>query len=547
MNLEKYGYYGLPLEQQVLYKKIKEALSRHKEYIFCKDEEFSKEKYITVLRTVCLENPQFFYAHPETVIFEKTSWGLSKVKFNYFYSKAEKSEIEKELNFIKGNLLSEINEDTGEVIRFLHDQLIQHIVLSEESNMTVGDMTIVGALLEGKTSSRGMALAFKYLLNAINIKCDVICGYIIMNNGTLVNRFWNIVELYGTKQHFDLYENALRSTDMGISYDYFGVPNQQIWKDHHIESMNENEFSVKKEASNHVSLIKDMDIDDINAIDLTKGIDIETGMNFLRKIPSRYMSDNLKEKLNTQINKIDNILRLHSQYEIGNEIFIDYIEKYLPEQIGFLQEYCRYKEYSASPVIMQMLNNRMMEFIDNFINELQKKLDNYWKSQSNDMMNDIGDIQKKLIQRRMKRMEFPFNLSEIEDEMDINKYLEVYNYLLKFDLPHDFLVQLHNIISGLCEMKEILERNNESSKEILEFITYYLMEPIKLILDYDKYQVLGVDKMILDDIGSKIENSLENVKKAIYNKIKSIHMMDAIYTKAKAYALSDLLGRDGYL
>lgn len=94
MNLNQFYYHKLSLSNQVLYKKIYDAIDRYDEYIICGDDEFSEEQFYMVLKAVGLENPRLFYVNYENVKIEKTMWGLIKVWPQYLFSKGEKEIVE---------------------------------------------------------------------------------------------------------------------------------------------------------------------------------------------------------------------------------------------------------------------------------------------------------------------------------------------------------------------------------------------------------------------------------------------------------------------
>ena len=120
MILDRYYYNQLSVSQQILYKKIYDAMLRYEEYIICGENYYTEEDFNEILNAVKMDNPNVFYVQNNFSI-EKTSWGLIKLHLNYFFSKVDKEnlslEIEKYLNSMFLNIDTEEKEQDADCKR----------------------------------------------------------------------------------------------------------------------------------------------------------------------------------------------------------------------------------------------------------------------------------------------------------------------------------------------------------------------------------------------------------------------------------------------
>ncbi len=73
-------------------------------------------------------------------------------------------------------------------------------------------------------------------------------------------------------------------------------------------------------------------------------------------------------------------------------------------------------------------------------------------------------------------------------------------------------------------------------RDILEYLLFL----------YDEYEDEGVNREKLDELYENIRTSLDAVSNAINIKLDEIHTFQMMETKARAKALADIIGQDGY-
>ena len=549
-----FGLRGLSLKQQILYKKMYDAFVRYDEFVICGEKEFTEKELYRVLRAVVSENPSFFYVNPEKLDIEQTNWGLVKIWPCYVFQKNEiesiKSAILKSTKMLLEDAIAD-GMDSGEIIKSIHDTLISYIEIHTiVDNSRIEDVSIYGPIVEKRSSCLGLALTFKYLLNEVGIDCQIVFGEAIISSDYIFDA-WNIVKLYDEDRHLDVFADAMKSGGGQIAYDYFGVSTDMICRDHWITNgerkknikieptKENNERTVEKTVSVNKELCEILD----DPSDLQN---IENGIIMLEKIPRVYLTDELELKLNTQLEYLKQVCELKKQYSKELEEFDEYIMKYLPDQLEIIKDYCRYKKCSASPIVMELVHERLIDLIETFSIGMKRKLELFWKDVAGEMLLQIGGIQQDLGKEKAKKKPFPFDVSELDKQTDIDVFIKAYVFLEGYELPPAFVEQICLIEDGLKRMKKALDKYEKERENIYQFLNYYLPESIKLIIQYDDYLVSGVRQDTLQDIDRKIMISLKCVKNAINCKVEEIYKYDTMSTKARAEALTEILLQDGY-
>lgn len=139
------------------------------------------------------------------------------------HQKAMKARVEKLTRPVKGQ--KEIDR-----LLYVHDFICRSVHYDKLKKAYSHE--IIGPLGQGVGVCEGIAKAFKILCDALDIWCVIaICG----NNpekGIKYRHTWNIVKLNGKYYHIDAtFDNSLGNPDE-IRYDYFMLPDRQLFRDH---------------------------------------------------------------------------------------------------------------------------------------------------------------------------------------------------------------------------------------------------------------------------------------------------------------------------
>ena len=559
MLSEKIYYHKLPLPQQILYKKIYGAIKRYDEYIMCGEGDCTEQIVDDVLRAIVSDNPDIFYVRPGDAVFEQTPWGILKIHPQYFFQNNDKKIIESEIEKQKELIFKEVDivgKDNEEIIKSVHDVLIRRTYIRNISEeIKPGDCTIIGALLENCTTSEGIALTYKYLLNSLDIKCNIIYAPFCTSQNNGGPHVCNIVNLYGANRYIDVGENILRSSNDSICYEFFGLTEEMLKKNYLLiddaDVKNTTDFydeSVQTENNDKTSALDRIDEDGISieCINIENNLNLVSAISILKKFYAEFIEDDYAPQIEKLIKKLKMFAEIGIQYPDIKDDFDEHAMKHLPDLIRILQEYNRYKKYAANSSVTAMVYTKLSQATEMLSNFLQQKLDIFWNKRAGDMITSIGGMQESIESENSKRKIIPFDLENLENQKDIDYFIDIFQFLQSYGLPKEFSEYFCLITNGLKQMKKVLSKKDNSTGEIERFIQYYLPEAINLVFHYDEYQVSGMDKDTLNEIYIKIKTSLFTINNAIELKLNEIYSYDAIQTKARASALTTILKQDGY-
>lgn len=159
----------------------------------------------------------FFYDHPELFYIDITKLSLNTTcttigpieKYStklhprdnknylndYFYSKNNVEDAIKKVEKIKNNFVKEFKycDDYNKILE-VHNALAN--TLEYDSTLKKENIhNIYGALVNKEVVCEGYAKALKYLLNALDIECILVCGNAKSSSGHTESHMWNYVKL----------------------------------------------------------------------------------------------------------------------------------------------------------------------------------------------------------------------------------------------------------------------------------------------------------------------------------------------------------------
>ncbi len=542
------------IAQQVIYKKMYDAILRQDEYIICGEQDYKEEDFQKILNAVIIDNPDLYFAK-NTFSVEKTSWGLIKIYLRYYFAKKDKdqiaSELKKNINRLFGSVDIE-DKNQEEIIKSVHDFLISKN-RPEIRNVESEKCAIVETLLENKLTAQGAAYTYKYLLNSAGIQCNVIFGSFHGIEGNENIQTWNCVKMYGEDRYIDLFEDAIGSSEQKICYEYFGITDEMILKDHSIkvsllpETEKKIDVTTKKEEIQEATNPQKDKPDDVFHMISFNSLSIDEIIENLKKVPPELQSDNVWSLIENLIPKLKDLRDIENQYATEKEQLEKGIIDHFPDLFRILQEYYRYTRYSASSNLIEMLYEKLNVVVNTLIKAMQYNINLFWNQHTNEVICEISGIQQNLLNEKKNRKSCPIDINSLNEDSDIDEFILVLDYLRVFGLPQKINEQIIRILDNLKRLQEAISRNSDKATWINGFKNYYLPEAIRLITLYDKYEDEGISKKRLKDLYENIDKSLDAVNNAINAKLDEIYVFETMETKARAQALADVIGEDGYV
>lgn len=240
MVADYYYYQQLADKEKSLYKAIYDAVVKYETKIVTSNAHYTPQDIDKVYLAVLNDNPQFFYFDQRHL---ECRWSQDSVEIslNYLlseadcrkYSKVVNEKAEKILQYAKLDGKSEY-----EKVRTIHDILSGRVKYAYDwidCDRGMGFLyahSILGVLCQKKSVCEGIAKAYKFLLNALGVKCIVVSGKLRSGPGSNGEHAWNIVKIDGKTYHVDPTNDICNSTKEFINYDYFCLTDKQILISH---------------------------------------------------------------------------------------------------------------------------------------------------------------------------------------------------------------------------------------------------------------------------------------------------------------------------
>ena len=245
MISDYYYYHCLNKKNQIVYKDIYDSIIEFEPKVTVRTVFSDIAEVQIIFDAIRKDNPFLYYWNTEQVKITQISMINTEVDLYYYLSKDKYLEIDSKVKDNAKKILAMIKaKDELGIVTELHDILCMNIIYDNNalSNGTkkIDELTahtMLGVVLKKMAVCDGVAYAFKYLLNAMNIKCLVVTGQAsssltMCNSRDSLGHAWNIVKINNISSHFDLTWDIGLTNDGKISYDYFSLDDNNISSDH---------------------------------------------------------------------------------------------------------------------------------------------------------------------------------------------------------------------------------------------------------------------------------------------------------------------------
>ena len=265
-TISKYFYAQLVGNQKIIYDELNKSKENLKQgnYEINFGESFSdllKEEngseqlgkdYQTAIEAFMHDNPDLFYIDVNKMYLNiETTTRFLTTTYNVYISPAQgrtylsseftsTAQIElaiAEIEKVKNNILSNLSGTAYQKVLYIHDYLVDNIEY-DSTYQEIGSYSIYGALIGKKCVCEGYAKAFKYLVNAAGIKCEIMQGTATNSSGQTESHAWNCVEINGIWYEIDTtWDDPIIVGGSGrvsndIKYRYFLKGTDTFEKDH---------------------------------------------------------------------------------------------------------------------------------------------------------------------------------------------------------------------------------------------------------------------------------------------------------------------------
>lgn len=247
--------------ETICFKKLKQELKKTYRFYFDRGDSQYKEDYKKVFYAIlryepnaefklsdltyyerlyreCIsDNPLLFYV--ENVTFSIGAFGV-RMLFNYTYNSGEVENIYKIIfECLKKVRLKLRDADEEVTVKNVHDYVVQNVVYDNDSSIPVHQAQCF--FIHGRAVCDGISKATKVILDSVNIKSMVISGDALTPNTKVMSdtgHAWNIIWINNHPDHFDFtFDTNLSASKKTIRYDYYGLSDEQIKRDHTFDSI----------------------------------------------------------------------------------------------------------------------------------------------------------------------------------------------------------------------------------------------------------------------------------------------------------------------
>lgn len=240
MIYDRYYYSRLNNREKKAYKKIYAAIQNHESSVTING--FVETDIPKLMSAINLDNPHLFYVDFrygfQSDLFSQT------IILKYIYNQADTLILAEKVKKVCNKILSKVAGKTEfEKELSLHDILARNVLYDDVAKDNLlkfhaRSNTILGVLFYKTAVCEGIAKTFKFLLNALDIKCIIACGKAKgeteNNSESDIKHAWNIVKIDGQPYHVDLTWNISSSDKNMLCHYYFNLSDVDISIDHAI-------------------------------------------------------------------------------------------------------------------------------------------------------------------------------------------------------------------------------------------------------------------------------------------------------------------------
>ena len=177
-----------------------------------------------------LDCPELFYSVKFTYRYYQGSQNAELIP-EYLFEKKKIQEHQKAMaSRIEKLARPAMKLSETEKLLYVHDFICKNVRYDKLKKAYSHE--IIGPLGQGVAVCEGIAKAVKILCNALGLWCIVAVSEANPEKGIKYRHAWNVVRLGGQYYHLDAtFDNTLGEPEE-IRYDYFMVPDKQIFRDH---------------------------------------------------------------------------------------------------------------------------------------------------------------------------------------------------------------------------------------------------------------------------------------------------------------------------
>lgn len=145
----------------------------------------------------------------------------------------------------------------------------------------------------------------------------------------------------------------------------------------------------------------------------------------------------------------------------------------------------------------------------------------------------------------------PVNMEQLTIGFLEKENMEAYIFGIKSmmdqDMPEQLSSDLKEMIRSLGFFDVALKKYPSYREKSYNFFTYYIPEAVKILFAYNEYEKAGLSAQETNPVYGKVITAIQKLTVAAKQQVVDIYKEAIVDTTARAEALAEILGQDGYV
>lgn len=145
----------------------------------------------------------------------------------------------------------------------------------------------------------------------------------------------------------------------------------------------------------------------------------------------------------------------------------------------------------------------------------------------------------------------PVNMEELSIDFlkkeDMESYIFGIKTMMDTDMPDNLHADLVDMIRSLEYLDVALKKYPSYRERCYNFFSYYIPEAVKILYSYNEYEKAGIEELQINPVYDKVVVAIGKLSVAAKQQVVEIYKDAIVDTTARAQALAEILGQDGYV
>lgn len=145
----------------------------------------------------------------------------------------------------------------------------------------------------------------------------------------------------------------------------------------------------------------------------------------------------------------------------------------------------------------------------------------------------------------------PMNMEQMTigflEKEDMESYIFGIKTMMDVDMPENLQTDLVEMIRSLEFLDIALKKYPSYKEQSYNFFSYYIPEAVKILYAYNEYEKAGLEEREINPVYEKVVAAIQKLSVAAKQQVVDIYKNAIVDTTARAEALAEILGQDGFV